>query len=514
MAGQFPIYRTEKTLPGQVGAVTGNVNFDTGAGQMARAIGMIGGALAQAGEQMWEAQARVQFTEERLDTTRETNKLLAQIEVTDDPQAITELIDNFSEYAQNKDIPNGLAARQYKEWLNLAMPEIEAKVAAIKRQNIIDRDRATMFELQAEAINSGNISAFDTHTQGMARNNRLSEEGRVKLLAETRHKAERRHYEQMAMNNPEAFLKLLQGDKIKGAEFLTPGDTVDLRQRAIAQIGYNEQAEQEALDGIYNDVFGKAANKNISVEQFQADLLNTQGLGEKQRTKLMQTFLAARAIWEDKGENPFVVTQDWQKVSDLVLKLQRGDRVSLKDIHDDFLSGPKGAPAFSLEYEQHLVNMLAARNKVTTGYTRTHPVSDAYFVEWAKLNNADKNGMVPRKNQEAWVKGFWEIEAILKENWGDPTACETLIQAIFQPVKKKQSKDWIRRLFETGMMVGMPIGGTALSRGLSQIQFGRKEEKVDTIAGRYIPTLNKLSDAAKLATGTLYRYKGTLYEKK
>lgn len=521
MAGRFPIYRTEKTLPGVGPNVTGRVNFDTGAAQMAAALGRMGEAMFQVGGQMWQVQADQQYSEATAELRRKQNELQARIEANPDEdtyqEEMTRTLDEMENIPESLHLKNGLAARKFGLYLEVAKPEIENYVATKTKQRIDDKWWGTYYDRMAEAERTGNVTAFETlGKSGIGIVEGMNEKVLTPDLLKVQHNAERTFYERMAMNNPEGFLKIIKGDTIQGSKYLVPDDTVDLRQRAIAQIADNERAEQESTQSIYNDVFRQAADKNIGVQQFQADLLNTQGISEKQRTKLMQTFLAARQIWEEKGENPFAVTQDYEKLSNLLLKLQRGDPVTLKEIHDEYLSGPKGAPAFSLPDEQHLVTILAARSKTSKGYRASHPIAKQYFGGLDKLYIDPKTGAPRPKKRAEYVQKYSEIETVLKNYWDDPKTMDERIEAILKGPKEEQSKGYIRRFFGAVFETGMPLGSPRYAHK------GQNAEDIDAIAGDLSISQNvkgkvvyvtKAEEMQSLPKGTIYMYRGRLYER-
>jgi hypothetical protein len=303
-------------MPGQVGAVTGTVDFDTGADEMARALGGFGQAMQGTGAQIWKVQADKEFSEARLESTRQVNGLQAWIEGNHDIQGIVEKTTELKDSLQDREFNNGLAARKYQEWLNLAMPNIEAGIAAKVRKVTIDDWTAAGTKLMAEAEATGNMSAVTAYFRNGVRNNMVSKTQATNLIAMTRHNAETRAAASYTMRFPEQALEDIKADKFKNFPGLTPGEVQNFRAIAKGQIAHNKTRLDDAQEKEAKALW----NLSLRPETTMADIVKNINSMQFSTVKEKDAYLKSTASRMDlihKGVDPLRVTQDYPKFWEL-----------------------------------------------------------------------------------------------------------------------------------------------------------------------------------------------------
>jgi hypothetical protein len=278
---------------------------------MAAAIGGMGAAMFQVGGQMWQVQAAKQFSEHRLDTTREANKLMAQIEANHDPEAIAEYTNQFYEYARNKEIPNGLAARRYQEWVNLSMPEIESAVAAKKRKITVDDWTAHGLELTAEAERTGNSSAIEAYYKDGVRAGMVDSDTAAGTIIKVKEAITYQNGLSWAWTDPEglqAAITTKDGKlSIPGSGF-TPEQVIALQANAKGAINFREQQQEKALSALYGKADEMASN-NISPQDMKT-WVRSQNIPPKEQTAVMKRYLTSLDVWNATGTNPYTTRLD------------------------------------------------------------------------------------------------------------------------------------------------------------------------------------------------------------
>jgi len=362
MAGRFPIYHTEKTMPGKVGAVTGQVKFDTGAGEFARAVG-------QVGQQMWQVQAQTEFAAATMKYRREANALEVRLESIGDETEYQEESQKFFDTVQDFEIKNGLAARKFQDFLALALPETENYIARKTQQRIKENWWSGLFEAEAEAERTGVLSGAENYMRLGEQAGMIDDATMTQSLTELRHKAERHRAGSMAMNDPEAFEKLIHGDKIDGFVTFDHGDVQDMRSIMQGQKTYNQHREELANDSLYQQVT-QMALEDKSYQEVKNTILPRTDVTPIQKTKILNTFLNAQKMMQDGGPNPWTATQDYAALTKLVRKIEDPTvKVSLSDLHEAWLKGDR--PNWSFDHQQMLKNMLEERSRPTAENAET-----------------------------------------------------------------------------------------------------------------------------------------------
>jgi len=316
MAGRFPIYRTEKTLPGVGPNVTGRVNFDTGAGQMAAAIGRMGEVMFQVGGQMWQVQADQQYSEATAELRRKQNELQARIEANPDEdtyqEEMTRTLDEMENIPESLHLKNRLAARKFGLYLEVAKPEIENYVATKTKQRIDDKWWGTYYDRMAEAERTGNISAFESlGRSGIGTVEEMNEKVLTKDLVDLKNTIEYNNGLNWALTDPEGLLDAIttkDGKLYLPNHSFTPGQIIALRANAEGTINFRERRNNEATTALYGEADKKASN-NTTPEEMKTWVKGLP-ITPQEQTAVMKRFLASSEIWNTTGTNPYTTRQD------------------------------------------------------------------------------------------------------------------------------------------------------------------------------------------------------------
>jgi len=324
MAGRFPIYRTEKTLPGVGPSVTGRVNFDTGAGQMAAAIGRMGEAMFQVGGQMWQVQADQQFSEATAELRRKQNELQVRLETNPDEETyqeeMTRTLDEMENIPESLHLKNGLAQRNFALHLEQAKPLIENYVATKTKQRIDDKWWGTYYDRMAEAERTGNISAFESlGRSGIGTVEGMNEKVLTPDLLKVRHNASMRAAQKYAWFNPEEVLERLRTEgTLKEFPNLTdPDDWGRIRNYAVmrkSDLAHQQDQARLAEDMQLWNLLKKEGSTSDQIFQL-IDSFQTYTPDDKQ-TLFKSSSATFQAIQAGRG-NPLSVRQDGKKYWEL-----------------------------------------------------------------------------------------------------------------------------------------------------------------------------------------------------
>jgi hypothetical protein len=507
MAGRFPIYRTKKTLPGQGPNVTGRVTFDTGAGQMAAALGRMGEAMFQVGGQMWEVQASKDFAAATREAEREVNRLSAFVRDNHDLEAIADRKQQAFDYMQNMEIKNGLADRDYQLWLANAMPTIEKGIEAQVRRITIDDWKAELMQKEAQAIDTGNMAAVEAMVRtGQAERILTAEEAKQQLTT-----TEYEMFMNKTVANPELMLASMKNYKIPGAKYLDVGHGQAIDNIAQGVIQERKRRAESNLSGSYEAVAQMAIDDKPFNEVTSA--IDAMSITAEEKIKVKKTYLAAGEVWTDTGFNPYTSTQDYKKLADTVHRIEDPHEViSLQDITDTVYSGKNGSPVISLSHELMLKNMWQERNTPSaSGYSRTHPIAKQWIDSIDSIYDVKHRDKWTKEKGHDYMEDRFAAEAILRNNWGNAKAIEQELGPILDNAKDEYVKRTIRSAVWKWLWTERgPI-----------INLKRQEQPLDAVTradspynmstNAYFPK----NEAERLAvpSGSRYFYQGNFYRK-
>ena len=441
MAGRFPIYRTEKTLPGVGPNVTGRVNFDTGAGQMAAAIGRMGEAMFQVGGQMWQVQADQQYSEATAELRRKQNELQARIEANPDEdtyqEEMTRTLDEMENIPESLHLKNGLAARKFGLYLEVAKPEIEKYVATKTKQRIDDKWWGTYYDRMAEAERTGNISAFESlGRSGIGTVEEMNEKVLTKDLIVVRRNIENETVFSLAIRGPDK----KAGYKIVETSNLSDKDKATMYNRLDSYWWGRKQQEDEVSVALINDV-NRLAAEGKTFQEVETLIKQTVGISDKQKTDLLETYLTAQKLWQGGIKNPYETTQNPGLVALLDVKISAGEPISEMDIWRAQLSDPKNGPQFS---RSDALSLIARLKIAENDILKSKPVQELSKRIYEMFS--DDEQQLPKEKAGDYYTTVEAFRAIVLKHKGDLAAAQPEMDALLKPIKEGFVKTWLRRV--------------------------------------------------------------------
>lgn len=244
---KFPIYTTERSLPGVGPAAYGRLDADTGAGAVARAVGQAGGALADVGMTIFRAQGEAELTEKMAEAAQRVSEMHLRFEQNLDETTYQQDFDQTFGEIENMEFKNGWARRQW----NLRLPMMRQRQQELAKEAYHKRirwkwDQAYTNE-KAKAIETGNLRNFNVllqsgHQYGFFTQDFVESERRdAKRLMQVR------ALEVQATTNPDAILSFQNYEKMHEENGrITPEDYQHLISFARAQKARTETDQEEA----------------------------------------------------------------------------------------------------------------------------------------------------------------------------------------------------------------------------------------------------------------------------
>jgi len=266
--GNFNIQRARGTLPGRATQVRADLDVRTGGQQIAQAVAGLGGAMANLGLRWDLIEADTQFNEAKMRARQEHIRLMLALPGLE-PEKHAEEYEKSLKVQQDYMPKNKRAANSYGKFLNDFSPRWGLDVEIATKVKLKDNFRAVGFELQQEAIESGNFKEYFKHL----------EIGKKKLFA-TYDAEDVVKYKQNTIDNHKAYIKMTQAE-IK-------------RQQAEALKLAQEQTAGKLLVDIWDD--------KLDDPQVITDALRNNFITDTDAKYLRSELLKTEAVELDLGK--------------------------------------------------------------------------------------------------------------------------------------------------------------------------------------------------------------------
>ena len=158
---RFPIQRAPERL-GTISPVRANIDVDTGEQLLAEAVAGFGGAIANLGLRWDLMQASTQLNEAKMKAKQEHIRLMLALPGLE-PDEHEKEYENSLKTQQGFMPTNRRAAGAYRQLLNDFAPQWELNVKNATKAKLKDNFRAVGFEMQQEAIQTGNFVEYFKH---------------------------------------------------------------------------------------------------------------------------------------------------------------------------------------------------------------------------------------------------------------------------------------------------------------------------------------------------------------
>jgi hypothetical protein len=122
--------------------------------------------------------------------------------------------------------------------------------------------------------------------------------------------------------------------------------TAALRDRQKAQ-DTQKLAEEQAL-------FDLAVQPNVTNAQLMAEVQKWKYHTPEEADAMFKRFSATAKLLQEDEANPWKITQDYKALTQTMLDIERGQKMSLMDLNKEWLSGTNGLPLWSKEDQDWL----------------------------------------------------------------------------------------------------------------------------------------------------------------
>ena len=230
----FTLYRTRRTISGQVPGVRADIDVRTGGEQIARAVSGIGGAMANLGLRWDLMEASTQLNEAQMKAEQEHNRLM--LELPDlEPSEHAKAYEKSLKVQQSLTPENKRAASAYGQYLNDFTARRDKSVTDATKAKLKDNKRAVGFIMQQEAIQTGNTKKYFTHL----------EEGKLLGVYDAEEVVK---YKQATIDGRERYVKLQTAEQLEQLEIQREEDRDTISKLIRAGQSADSIIEGSSLD--------------------------------------------------------------------------------------------------------------------------------------------------------------------------------------------------------------------------------------------------------------------------
>lgn len=216
----FNIQRARGTLPGRAAQVRANVDVRTGGRQVAGAVAGLGGAMADLGLKWDLMEASTQLNEAKMKAKQEHIRLMLALPGIE-PEGHTKAYEKSLKTQQGFIPKNKRAAASYNQFINNFNPQWWLNVENATKAKLKDNKRAIGFEMQQEAIASGNNKDYFAHleegkilgvysAETVVKYKQATIDGHIMYVKRLEAEAKRQKEIEFATHNPSVYWKLLR----------------------------------------------------------------------------------------------------------------------------------------------------------------------------------------------------------------------------------------------------------------------------------------------------------------
>jgi hypothetical protein len=453
----FDIQRTQRSLPGRGRGVGFQADLSTGQAQIAGAVGQVGGAVTNTAVVLNRLQAENQLSEAK----RQHQEILQQFQDAIEREPDSSLYPEIAKQAQqamSEVAPkNRLANRAYGMLLNQTKAGMAGTILNVSLERERDTKRADValmmtkgqFKRARKAVRKGVKDGTFTKVQ--------AERLIAGSLVEEKKFINNQQFvagQRFAMRDPDTFLGFVEGDKIVGLglDTLTPGQVQALRATAEGTANFNERRAEEDNAAMLDEIFKAAAT--ATPQEMHATLAQAD-IDPKEKVRLFSVFSSMQAKIKDGGPNPFTSTQDYEALMNGMIDIQKGKKMTNRDLQRIMLPPGTTEPRFSFNHLLMLENMLAARDKTgddNTQFRPTHPAAQSIFADHLHSYGVEDIAEISPDERAEYIQERIVFEDIMRKNWDNPALMGKLAETMQEKVNQQKTQGLMKRLI-TGLFI-------------------------------------------------------------
>jgi len=329
--GHFPIIRTERTLPSAGPSVYADIDVRTGAGEMAQAVSGLGKTVMDLGVQ-YDAMIGKTQADEAIENARMSMvDALNEMQQEDDVTKWDAIIQSHESRVAKFTPKNKRGANLYNSTLNNLRPNWHAQFTNLKAAKIEDNMIAGSINKINGLLDSATQSNMDIISQKIKTElevrDRLSpsitraETEKAKLAVDRN--IQLSIAKKMAMNNPEATLNSIRGDKMEGLDKLTTDDILQIRNIANSSITQAKIGMKQQDDAIGEEFMKLLINKlDPTKPQLDFEMIVNSDLSPDAKIEWMSRLRTFDNYSEEELEEAF--RDKGEVIADIYDKIDKG----------------------------------------------------------------------------------------------------------------------------------------------------------------------------------------------
>lgn len=271
-----------------------------------------------------------------------------------------------------------------------------------------------------------------------------------------------------------------------------------------------ERKLKEQNEILVNDVIGKMSS-GTSLSEISSLIKQTIGLSNIQKEELMKVAINSEKVWNEKSENPFTVTQNYEQLTQDMFDMQDNKIKTHQELRDRWLKD--GTPQYGMNYFTMLDNMIdEGKSDILP---RTHPLVEDYtkLVDAMFLNMSKDKKSIPIELMPQYTEARYRIEQLAQRliPEGKFSELKNELDLIVNPIKESQAKGFLYELFHPFSqpsikeMKDMGLSGSLKSMN-EQYRLLKTQDKLGQRGSKpsSIPQIKNDDDYKKLPSGTQF----------
>ena len=482
---QWPIVRTQRTMPGRAGGTRGSLNIPDDAQRTWREVQ---GLFEDIGDEVKRRRLQRianQTAEFKVRYAEEEEKFSAALAKNQDESTYPAEYEKFNNNVSSSFMPKDpLAAQAAQLYVRAKAPAQRKMIRMLQDAKIKDTWFAHYGQQMTDA-EQGKISLNEfkfTQMEGVALGH-IKKEQAGDDFRETEHIAERQKMEVMAGNNPDWWQKNVknQDDMKKYFPKSLPSEYSYINGIVTNQKNRMKQQEDAAMASFYRDISDKAA-KGMPFLQMRELIINQPGLTVEEREKAMTVFSSAASTWGEGGtkQDSFKTTQDQGALLAMQIRISQGKPTTEMDIIKAQYAEPEKGPLFSNIDRDKLFTQLPDNDKkpeLKTEFAKLNQelVRKLYTTEEyesretvsGKLKDVDRL-RIPIKKQGEYQSKLDEVNALISAYPNNPVRAQQEINKSLEGLKEEKAKGLLRSFWEATSPLGIAVKFAGISKDINK----------------------------------------------
>jgi len=449
----WPIVRSQRTMPGTSTGVRANLDFDTGEGEIWRQIGNLAAAGVDVATKLYLKQAEDQYSAAQIQSMKDEAGYAKSLGDELDETKYDAMLDSHISSQDKLRPKNPLAAKAWDGYIAKRSINLKKTNEAAKHDRLADKWVTSLNEEALTAEQTNNMTLVREKIFAGIALGYVKESAGMKFLRDTEERIVYNMGLNYALTNPE---KLLKNIKVKngktyleGYPTLTSGQIIALESNALGAISDKKIAQDRLTLEATSRLKKYATDPKVNVGSMQAKISQSDALTPGQKIKAMELFNRSRNTMAAGGGNPFTTTENWS------LYDEDRRRAVHKDITEQEIVDHVGPGMYSWPQAEHLLSIVNGKSSSAKAFEDTAAAKGLKAIidyELDPKTDIEINRYAVNKylgiledkleNNSDWTKSEKVMEALrigrqFKRDYEDKTLEKSLENAIKGPLYSK-----------------------------------------------------------------------------